>query len=189
MRLPNGTTRKTRRSYNEPGHAHELTFSCFGRLPLLGRERARRWVIDALGLARKKHHLELWAYVIMPEHLHVLFLSRRASYDIARILQTIKQPVARRTIAWLKASDPAWLARLNRAESAGQARYHFWQSGGGYDRNIANIKTAWAVVDYIHNNPVRRGLVQHSTEWAWSSARWYARREDVLLPMDGVPTD
>jgi putative transposase len=39
--------RKRVRSYNEPGHAHELTFSCFHRLPLLSRDRTRQWFIPS----------------------------------------------------------------------------------------------------------------------------------------------
>jgi putative transposase len=40
--------RKKVKSYNEPGHAHELTFSCFQRQPFLTKERSCRWFIDAL---------------------------------------------------------------------------------------------------------------------------------------------
>src|SRR5947209_4669551 len=64
--------RKKVRSYNEPGHAHELTFSCFRRLPLLNRDRCRRWFLAALESGRQRRHLALWAYVIMPEHVHVI---------------------------------------------------------------------------------------------------------------------
>jgi putative transposase len=67
--------------------------------------------------------------------------------------------------------------------------FHFWQPGGGYDRNIDNAKVAWASVHYIHANPVRRGLVAHPTDWEWSSARWYAESEDVVLAMDACPPD
>jgi hypothetical protein len=42
-------------------------------------------------------------------------------------------------------------------------------------------------VNYIHNNPVKRGLVEDPLDWPWSSARWYAGQGEVLLPMDGTP--
>src|SRR5947209_8669439 len=56
--------RKRVRSYNIPGHAHELTFSCFRRLPLLSRDRTRRWFVDAMENARRELDPALWAYVI-----------------------------------------------------------------------------------------------------------------------------
>lgn len=64
--------RKTRRAWDEPGHAHFLTYSCYQRLPLLSRDRTRRWVIEAMDRTRRKLDVHLWAYVIMPEHVHVL---------------------------------------------------------------------------------------------------------------------
>jgi len=44
--------RKTRRSWDEPGHAHFLTWSCYRRLPLLTAERTRRWVVEAMDEVR-----------------------------------------------------------------------------------------------------------------------------------------
>ena len=212
MRFPNGQVRKLRRSSEVPGSAHELTFSCYRRLPLLGRDDTRRWLIEAIWATANGHQLELWAYVIMPEHVHLLFVPRDPQYRLSRILQSIKQPVMRRAINFLKQHDPARLTqleetgrghglaepdratRVERGHGRGEPdratpRYHFWQPGGGYDRNVAIAKTAWSVVQYIHVNPVRRGLAERPTDWVWSSARWYAGEAKVVLEMDGVPPD
>jgi hypothetical protein len=55
---------------------------------------------------------------------------------------------------------------------------------GGYDRNITDPDTARQVIDYIHHNPVRRGLALTPEEWTWSSARWYAVLKPVPLEID-----
>ena len=104
----------------------------------------------------------------MPEHAHVLFVPLSGDYRVARLLQSLKQPVARRAIAFLREHEPQWLVHLR---SGSGARHGFWQPGGGYDRNVNNARTAWAVVDYIHNSPVGRGLVERPKDWPWSSAR------------------
>ncbi|MCP4250121.1 MAG: transposase [bacterium] len=189
MQLPDGKVRKTRQSFNDPGQAHELTFCCFKRIRLLGKDRTRRWFVEALDRARRIHGLELWAYVIMPDHAHVLLLPRRDDYAISAILKAIKQPVAQRAISYLKANAPQWLARLRVYWPGGRTGHRFWQQGGGYDRNIIKPATAWSSVDYIHENPVRRGLVDSATDWPWSSAQWYAGDEDVVLAMDDCPPD
>ncbi|MFN8138253.1 MAG: hypothetical protein U0R49_00480 [Fimbriimonadales bacterium] len=44
----------------------------------------------------------------------------------------------------------------------------------GYDRNLTSSKAIWSAIEYLHENPVRHGLVQHPTDWRWSSARFYA---------------
>jgi len=64
--------RKTRRAWNEIGHAHFLIYSCHQRLSLLTRRRTRRWVIEAMERVRRKQDVALWVYVIMPEHVHIL---------------------------------------------------------------------------------------------------------------------
>jgi putative transposase len=185
---PDGTVRKTRRTINLPGHAHELTFSCHDRLPLLSKDRTRLWFIDALKAARERHGFSLWAYVIMPEHVHVLLLPKDES-GIEPILASIKLPVSRRAMAYLRSHDPQWLERLKVTRPGGRVEYRFWEQGGGYDRNVIEPDTAWKAVDYIHHNPVRRGLARSITDWPWSSARWYKGEPDVLLPMDGAPPD
>ena len=184
MKMPDNTFRHRRQSFDIPGHAHELTFSCRKWIKLLSKDRTRMWLVEALDLARARHDLYLWAYAIMPEHAHVLLISRRDDYKVARILKTIKQPVARKAIARLRACAPDWLERLAGHHTSKDTTYHFWEPGGGYDRNIITTKAAHAVVEYIHNNPVRRGLVDSPEQWPWSSAGWYAGQQDVKLEMD-----
>ena len=125
----------------------------------------------------------------MPEHVHVLLLPQTDKVTVAMILKRIKQPVAQRAIAYLKKNTPKWLNRLRVADSKGRILHRFWQQGGGYDRDIVSPRTAWACVEYIHANPVRRGLVDTPTDWVWSSARWYAGLDNVKLNMDGPPPD
>ncbi len=70
---------KTRRACNEPGDAHLLTYSCFRRLPLLTRNRTRRWVLDALAATRRRlgEYLEQTEDDTWLERLSVEYPSRR----------------------------------------------------------------------------------------------------------------
>jgi putative transposase len=189
MYTPDGLVRKMRRTFDEAGHAHELTFCCHNRLPLLSKDRTRQWLVEALAAACACHHLSLWAYVIMPEHVHILFLPEDDNYHVAAVLKSIKQPVARKAVNFLRNNAPDFLEHLRVSWPGGRREYRFWQQGGGYDRNIYSADVAWASVEYIHNNPVRRGLADCAVAWPWSSARWYAGMSDVLLPMDSAPPD
>jgi len=179
--------RKLRRAWNEPGHVHELTFSCHKRWPLLANERTRGWFIEALDQARRRWDFALWAYVIMPEHVHLLICPRNSAYDISTILKAIKQPVSQRAAAFLRDHNPQWLKRLRVNRPNGRIEYRFWQQGGGYDRNVIHEATAGTCVEYLHANPVRRELCATPTDWYWSSARWYAGLAGVTLVMDEPP--
>ena len=177
--------RKLRRSSPsvELNHAYELTFSCFHRYQFLNRDRTRQWFIEALADARRDLPFDLWAYVVMPEHVHVLAYPRDPEATISRIRSAIKEPVARRAIAYLEEHAPEWLAKITVREGQ-RVRRRFWQPGGGYDRSAITIETVQSMIDYIHANPVRRNLVDSASDWEWSSARWYAGLEPVPIEMD-----
>jgi putative transposase len=94
------TFRKTCRRWNAPWDAHELTFSCFRRRAFLGKDRTRHYLAEAVNRARTIHGFHVWAYVMMPEHVHLLIWPGAEVYSISAILLSIKQSVARRAVRW-----------------------------------------------------------------------------------------
>jgi putative transposase len=176
-------------TYNFPKQAHELTFSCFHGYKLLSKDRTRQWLIDSINRSHRRWEFDVWAYVIMPEHVHLLIYPRLEKYSMSVIRKSIKQPVARLAVDYLHANAPNWLERLQVRWPTGRVEYRFWQQGRGYDRNIDNARTAWRSIEYIHNNPVKRGLCASPLDWPWSSAAWYAGQRDVKLNIEGCPLD
>ena len=64
--------RKRVRHFEEPGHVHELTFSCYRRLPLLTNDDWRQQLCTAIDRAIVRHRNRLLAFVLMPEHVHLV---------------------------------------------------------------------------------------------------------------------
>jgi putative transposase len=180
--------RRHRRNYNDPGDAHELTFSCYHGYQFLKAERICNWLKEAIDEARVEFDFALWAYVFMPEHAHLIVWPRRPNYDIADIRQAIKEPVGREAITFLEVHAPHWLPRITRKRGKRTERL-FWQSGGGFDRNIKTTKTLLAMIEYIHLNPVRRGLVEKAIDWKWSSAAWYVLGRPTPIAIDPIPPE
>jgi putative transposase len=179
--------RKKVRHFDEPSHAHFLTFSCYRRLPLLSKDRSRYWLIEALQAARQKHGFDLWGWVIMPEHVHLL-LWPKPGCQTQKILADIKRPVGQQAIHWLEANHPDFLVRLT-VRNRNRTYRRFWQAGPGQDRNIYDPNASHQVLEYIHNNPVQRGLVDLPEQWQWSSAQDWTGEKAVLLKVDKtVPT-
>jgi putative transposase len=175
--------RKKVRHFDEPGHAHFLTFSCYHRMPLLSKDRSRGWLIEALQSARQKHCFDLWGWVIMPEHVHLLLWPKHSGSKTPTILADIKRPVGQQAIDWLEANHPDFIERLT-VRNRNRTYRRFWQAGPGQDRNVYDPDAAHQILEYIHNNPVQRGLVALSEQWPWSSARDWAGQENVLLRVD-----
>jgi hypothetical protein len=77
-------------------------------------------------------------------------------------------------------------------ERPGKTCFRFWQEGPGYDRNLTTSTAIEAAIEYIHMNPVRRGMVNRAVDWRWSSASWYLldppRQQLLRLPViHGMP--
>jgi putative transposase len=176
--------RKRVQHYNDPGHAHELTFTCQGRLPLLNRDPTRQWLVESIDRVRRELNYGVLAYVIMPEHVHLLVWPKEQDYNISHFLKRVKQSVSRRAKTWLVENDPAWLKKLIIKNKDGQKEFRFWLSGGGYDRNVTSKEALGEMIQYIHNNPVRRGLAKKPTDWQWSSSSWHEEGRKGPLEID-----
>jgi putative transposase len=123
-------------------------------------------------------HFELWAWVFMPEHVHLMLFPKSS---ISKILFAIKMPVTKAATSWVEINSPSFANRMADIEPNGKSVMRFWQRGGGYDRNIYTQKEALEKIKYMHWNPVRRGLVNSPAEWKWSSFRaWQEGCDDLL---------
>ncbi len=130
---------------------HFITFSCFHRFPLLEAAGARETVEAVLEQTRARHPARIYAYVLMPEHVHLL-VNEPPQMLLAQFLKAVKQVTSRRLRG---------------------PREKFWQ-GRYYDSNVRGEMARSEVIRYIHRNPVARGLVAKPEDWPWSSFRHYA---------------
>jgi|WetSurMetagenome_2_1015567.scaffolds.fasta_scaffold04053_2 putative transposase len=182
--LPDEPTKhRTRHRYDIPGHAHYLTFSCWRGQPFLSRDRASQWLLESLAEARRVHPFDLWAWVFMPEHAHFL-IRPHDGVTVAAVLRSIKQPVGKTSVAWVRKNHPAFLEHMLDMQPGGRRAYRFWQPGGGYDRNIWSPAELREKIHYIHANPVRRGLVESPRDWPWSSYRAWKDGVDEPIRID-----
>ena len=180
--------RKQCKRYDNPGDAHCLTFSCLGRRPLLADPHLAAMFCQVLGEARKKEPFSLWAYVIMPEHIHIV-LQPHGGSTISRILRFIKRPMTDRAILWARQHDATLLDQLRCDHDDGRVSHHVWLPGGGYDRNLRSPREVHEKIDYVHGNPLRRRLVSRPEDWPWSSYRaWQmGTNEPISIDRDAVP--
>jgi putative transposase len=182
--------RKLIRHYDLPGHAHELTFSCYLRKPLLDNDGRRRLFSQSLDAAIHTHHFHLIAFVYMPEHVHLLVVPQCEQSHIDQLLYAIKRPFSYRVKQQLRAANDPLLTQLTIRERPGKYSFRFWQEGGGYDRNITSVEAIRIAAEYIHNNPVRRGLSDSPEQWKWSSWRAHHKFDaahDPDLPIVSFP--
>ena len=174
-----------RRSFNLAGHAHFLTFSCYRRSQILVDVSARALLAQSLDAARQRLGFGLWAYVFMPDHVHLLLMPYEDHYSMAVILKQVKGPFAKQLVADWKANHEDRLRRLQAEGPVGPV-IRVWQRGGGFDRNLYSHERICRAVEYIESNPVRKGLVADPADWVWSSAQARAGVADVPIRVDPI---
>ena len=185
--------RKRVRHIDEIGEIHELTFSCYKRSPILDDPWRREQLSIAIDRAMDKQGWRLAAFVYMPEHVHLLVYPVRKGLRVHQLLFAIKRPFSFRVKQQLIDANDPLLGQLTIRQRPGKATFRFWQEGPGYDRNIRTEKVLLSTIDYIHLNPVRRGLTKRAADYRWSSARLYysdGQSIDPILPkLSAVPPE
>jgi putative transposase len=124
--------RKTVRHFHEPGDLHELTFSCAGRAPLLSNDDWRRQFCRSIDAAMARCRFGLVAFVLMPEHVHLLVdpvENDPARVDIAALLAAMKRPFSFRIKSELQQTSNPLLNQLTIRGSSGKTTFRFWQQG------------------------------------------------------------
>jgi len=124
----------------------------------------------------------------MPDHVHLIVRPNGEDCKISTLLGAIKEPVGRKAAQFLVRHAPEWLPKVTQYRGD-RAERHFWQPGGGYDRNIVEPETLMAMITYIHLNPVRKGLVERASKWPWSSASWFDGNAELPLIPDPIPPE
>ena len=142
-------------------------------MPLLTNDDWRRMLSESIDRAVARHRYRLVAFVFMPEHVHLVVDPRVEASGIAELLNAIKRPFSTRVKRLLVEAKSRLLKRLTVRQRPGVTAFRFWQEGPGYDRNLTEVATTLAAIDYLHLNPVRRRMVKQATDWRWSSARYY----------------
>jgi putative transposase len=173
--MPSGLKR-----YYGNGDLHFVTFSCYQRLPLLGTKCARNVFVDELEKVRNEMGFRLIGYVVMPEHVHLLMSEPRIGTP-STVLQKLKLRVSLRMRKRREVGDAEHLPLpIEESEVPPKA---FWQPRF-YDFNVNTIGKRKEKLDYMHANPVVRGLVEHPRNWPWSSWSSYMKDEAGLISID-----
>ena len=153
------------------------------RLPVFRTNAIKTITCNAIDEARVSCGFLLLAYVIMPDHVHLVTDSPRKP---STVLQFVKGIVSRRVLGYLKEMNyEASLGKLEHVDWKRNHRYSLWQ----HDSDVFSIVSESAFlqkVNYIHQNPVRAKLVERPGDYFWSSVRLWQKcpRENEPLTVD-----
>jgi len=124
-------------------------------------DQDRRQYLALLGRYARRHALAIWAYCLMPDHVHFVAVPAGAE-SLGHTFRDTHRAYA------------TWLNRKTRE------RGHLWQ--GRFGSCVLDDEHLWVCVRYVERNPVRAGLVDRAQDWPWSSAAAHCGlKSDPLL--------
>ena len=162
---------------------HFLTFTIMGWIDIFTRQRYRDIILDSLNFCREKKALQIGAYVIMSNHIHTIWTAGNSNLsDIVRdfkthtsktILESIQnEPESRRD--WLQYMFQFYGNKTNANEV-----YKVWTSNN-HPEEIYSEVFLRSKINYIHDNPVRAGLVLEPSHYKYSSAVNYEGKKGLI---------
>ena len=160
------------------GEMHFVTFTVVGWIDVFTRDVYCKIIIDSLNHCIEQKGLEIHAYVIMSNHMH-LILSTPENSNLSDVIRDFKTYTAKSILTRIKESKiesrREWMLKLFKHFAKDNTRndqFQFWQQ---YNKPIELVSTKWTMqkLAYIHLNPVRAGIVVCAEDYIYSSARDY----------------
>ena len=163
--------------------AYYLTFQVVYWIDLFTRDKYREIIIDSLRFCLQNKGLEIFAFVIMSNHVHLIARSNKD--NLSDIIRDFKKYTSKQFIDEIDLSTESrkkWMLNLFQHTAKKQNKngsYQVWTHENHAIEVFSNT-VIWQKVNYIHDNPVRNKLVENSWDYLYSSARNYADMEGVL---------
>ncbi len=168
---------RSRYKITDPKLPHFVTCTVLHWIPVFTRPATVDILLDSLRFLMTES-LTVYAYVILENHLHLLVQSEQLDRDMARF----KSFTAKQLIRYLDENNVTQileqLAFYKKAHKDDRA-YQFWQEGL-HPEWIQNDEMMRQKMDYIHQNPVKRGYVDLAEHWRYSSARDYLGQDGLI---------
>ena len=164
---------------------HFVTLSVVEWLPVFVSEGACQVLADSLNFCHERKGLRVNAYVIMPTHVHgIVFLRRFDPEALKSALTDLRKFTGRRLIEYCQGHMPQCFDEVFVASSSQDRHRRFWQATL-HPEHIETEAFYRQKLDYLHDNPCRKGLVRRADHWRYSSASYWLSdgqiANDVIL--------
>ena len=149
-----------------------ITATIVNWLPLFSNPKIAQILLDSLKFLIHHNRLTVYAYVLMENHLHLL----ASAENLSREMANFKSFTARQSIDYYKEMGMQFVLgqlAFHKLPHKSDRSYQCWQEGS-HPQRIIDEKMMEQKINYIHENPVRRGFVDEPEHWRYSSARDYA---------------
>jgi putative transposase len=163
-----------------------VTFTVIRWLDVFTRNIYKDIFLDSLKYFQKHTGLDLYAYCIMTNHVH-LIIGRNNDFPIEGIVRDIKKYTSVKITEAVRDNPREsrkelflWLFERDGTRNPNNRQFQFWQQHS-HPIELSTNKIIEQKLEYIHNNPVKAGFVLSPEHYLYSSAMNYAGLPDKLI--------
>jgi len=175
---------RNRADFEAHGEVHFITSTVVGFINVFDHAPACEIFVECLRFCQARGDFTLLAWVLMPNHFH-LVAKRAENKSISEVIGGLKRYTARQ-IGQLRAGREMrqTLDRVRRAASRESGKgTAIWKPR--FDSFVITSEGALRQkIEYIHSNPVRKGMVMEPWQWRYSSASAYTGNDGIGVPVD-----
>ncbi|MRX47909.1 REP-associated tyrosine transposase [Pedobacter puniceum] len=172
--------------FNNPEGIYFVPFAVVGWIDVFTRQVYRDLFLESLVYCRKEKNLNIHAWVVMSNHVH-LIMSSRTGGKLADIMRDLKKYTAYKILKEIKESTTEsrkeWMLFLFAKagkENSNNTNYQFWRQDNHPIELDFHSNMFEQRLDYIHNNPVEAGIVEHAADYVYSSAKDYQEGKGLI---------
>lgn len=160
-----------------------LTLQIVQWADIFTRQIYRDIVIDSFKYCQQEKGLEIFAYVVMSNHVHILV--RTSNCNLSDVIRDLKRHTSKKIIETINSENESrrdWLLMIFKHSANKHSRNNIYQvwTHENHPEEIYSNDFIEQKIEYIHNNPVRAGIVSKPEDYIYSSARNYADMENLL---------
>lgn len=157
---------------------HFVTFSVVYWIGIFSRQIYKNILVDNLNYCIKEKGLTIYAWVVMSNHLHLLIQSKEG--NLSKIIRDYKSFTSKNLIKAIKENPQEsrkewmlWMFEQAARNHKRNSNYQIW-THDNHPEELESNKFLDQKMNYIHENPVRAGIVQNTEDYLYSSASDYA---------------
>ncbi|MEK7325150.1 MAG: transposase [Chloroflexota bacterium] len=169
----------------DPGHLYFITTRAIQRAHIFQRDVIKQILVDSFDYMQKNHWLELYAFVIMPNHIR--FIARFLDgHPVSDVVRDFKKHTSKSVVAHyeLESNEKALRFLHQAVKRSEKQKYAVWEDEF-QAKDVFSPQFMKQKMEYIHNNPLQPHwrLAEKPEDYAWSSARYYLLGEPAMVPL------
>lgn len=173
-----------------PDHLYFVTTSAVQRAKIFQRDMTKQILVSSLDYIRSNAWIKLFAFVIMPNHVH-LIVQCQSEHPIQDIVRDFKKYTSKQIVAQYKAEGNAQALVFLRSSVTRPRKQTYAVWDDEYQaKDVFSPELLKQKMDYIHCNPLQPHwkLAEKPEEYVWSSARFYLCDKPCVITVDDART-